>query len=64
MAAFWAQRQNFRGIEIKRVVAFFADEMSQPDHFPAVINAMMADVFENLTPFELSFVGNIGEFLP
>ena len=64
MAAFWAQRQNFRGIEIKRVVTFFADEMSKPNHFPAVINAMMADVFEDFTPFELSFISNIGEFLP
>ena len=44
-------------------VTFLADQISQPDHFSAVINPMMIEVLENFAPLKLRFIGDICQLL-
>lgn len=58
-----AERQHIRRVNRQMIVAFLAHQIPQPHHFATVIHAVVIQILEDFTPFQLGFVGNIRQFL-
>ena len=50
MPTFRADGEDFRRIESQVIMAFFADQIPQPNNFTTVINPMVTYVFKDLAP--------------